>query len=74
MVIPEDRAEKQEEPGRLRRRKGADVLQERILLASLFFCNFANETVAAYRSAHHNDPIVFSWEIGSQNRVLKDQF
>ena len=71
MVNPGDRAEKQEEPGRLRRRKGADLLQERILLASLLFGNFADEAVVAYRSAHHNDPIVFSWEVGSPNRVLR---
>ena len=51
-------AQKSKEPGRLRRRKGADLVQERILLASLLFCNFADKAVVAYRGAHHNDPIV----------------
>ena len=54
VVDPGDRAEKQEEPGRLRRRKSADLVQERILLASLLFSNFADKAVVAYRGAHHN--------------------
>ena len=71
MVNPGDRTEKQEEPGRLRRRNGADLLQERILVASFLFGNFADKAVVAYRGAHHNDPVVFSWEVGSPNRVLR---